>query len=217
MRRRNILAAFGIACLSAGCGRNPSMRTLEMAVGSSFGNRSSFDPDYPEKLPYASMAVQLPNIQRALVVLAKVENDEMHWYSADRGVLVTRYGRLIRTVGFPDNLAGTSFAQPDFLAPDGVPAEEVTYRRQLDIVPGNRFGVPVQSVLRLGADTEMQLGKRVMRLRLIEEHCRADALHWSFINRFWVDADRFVWRSEQHVAPGMSAFSMEITKPYRAG
>jgi len=193
------------------------MKTLEIAVGSSFGSRSSFDPDYPEKLPYASMAVQLPNIQRVLVVLAKVENDEMHWYSADRGVLVTRYGRLIRTVGFAENLAGTLFSQADFLAPDGVPAEGVTYRRQLDIVPGSRFGVPVQSVLRLGADVETQLGKRVMRLRLIEEHCRADALQWSFINRFWVDADRFVWRSEQHVAPGMSAFNMEITKPYRAG
>jgi len=217
MKRRNILAAFGAACLSAGCGRNLSMKTLEVAVGSSFGNRSSFDQDYPESLPYASMAVQLPNIQRVLVVLAKVENDEMHWYSADRGVLVTRYGRLVRTVGFTDNLAGTSFPQPDFLAPDGKPIEGASYQRQLDIVPGNRFGVPVKSVLRLGADAEMQLGKRVMRLRLMEEHCRADALQWSFVNRFWVDADRFVWRSEQHVAPGLSAFSMEITKPYRPG
>lgn len=193
------------------------MKTLEVAIGSSFGNRSGFDPDYPEKLPYASMAVQLPNIQRVLVVLAKVEGEEMHWYSADRGVLVTRHGRLVRTVGFTDNLAGTSFSQPDFLAPDGVIAEGVSYRRQLDIVPGNRFGVPVQAILKLGGDQDMQIGKQVRRLRLVEEHCRADVLKWSFINRFWVDADRFVWRSEQHVAPELSAFSMEITKRYRPG
>ena len=214
MKRRNILAALGIACVSAGCGRNLSMKTLGVAVGSTFGNSAGFDPDYPDKLPYASMAVQLPRIKQVLVVLAKVENDEMHWYSADRGVLVTRFGRLVRTVGFTDNLAGTSFAQPDFLAPDGVMEEGRSYRRQLDLVPGNRFGVPVQSVLRLGGESDMQVGKRVLRLRLIEEHCRADVLKWAFVNRFWVDANRFVWRSQQYVAPELSPLTMEITKPY---
>lgn len=191
------------------------MKTLEVAVANSFGDGASFDPDYPERLPYASMAVRLPNIQRALVVLARVESDELHWLSADRGGLVTRHGRLVRTVGFQEDLKDTHFAGPDFLVPGEKHESGREYRRQCDLMPGSRFGIPVRATLTVGQEREWTIGKRQLRLRLLEEHGEAELLRWKFVNRFWVDAAGIVWRSEQQSAPGLAPFVMEVMKPYR--
>lgn len=190
------------------------MKTLAVTVSGRFGSSPGFDPDYPDRIPYASMAVRLPSIDRALVILGRAENDTLHWYSADRGALATRYGRLVSTVGFQEDLRATYFGVPDFLEPGQKYDTGRIYRRQLDLSPGNRFGIPVVSTLKVGEVSDVTVGKRRLRLRLLEERAQADLLAWKIINRFWVDGAGFVWRSEQQTAPGMAPFVMEVMKPY---
>ncbi len=214
MKRRDFLLALGAAPLASACTNNLSMKTLAVTVNSRLGDAPGFDPDYPDRIPYASMAVRLPNIDRALVILGRAENNTLHWYSADRGALVTRHGRLVSTVGFQEDLRATQFAVPDFLEPGQKYDAGKVYRRQLDLSPGNRFGIPVVSTLVVGAQSELVVGKRRLRLRLLEERAQADLLAWKFVNRFWVDEAGFVWRSEQQTAPGMAPFVMEVMKPY---
>lgn len=215
MKRRDFFILLaGVSLLSA-CGRSLSMKTLEVALANSTGS-AGFDPDYPDRLPYASMAVRLPNVQQALVVLAKEQNGELYWHSADRGLLATRFGRLVRTVGFAEDLTGMRLSGRDFLEPGENLSSGAVYHRQYDLMPGNRFAIPVEAKLRIGPEEEFVVGKRRLRLQLLEEHVQAEVLQWTFVNRFWVDTNRFVWRSEQHTAPGLAPFVLEVMKPYRA-
>lgn len=186
---------------------------MDVAIDNFLG-RDAFDPDYPDRLPYASMAVSLPNMKRGLVILSKVEGDELHWFTADRGVLVTRFGRVVRSVGFPDNLAKTEFIDPDFLDPAVPLRDGVVCRRRLDFSPGDYFGALVGARIHLRGSETLHVGKRQLVLRLVEEHAVLAGLDWSFINRYWVDERRFVWRSEQHLVPASPAMQVEVMKPY---
>ncbi|WP_415034080.1 YjbF family lipoprotein [Azonexus sp.] len=211
--RRHFCAALGAVFVSVGCGKNLSVKTVEVAL-ENFSGRDAFDADYPDRLPYASMAVLLPNLKRGLVILGKVDGDELHWITADRGVLVTRFGRLVRSAGFPENVARTEFIDPDFLDPAVPLRDGMTCRRQVDFVPGNYYGAIVNSTLRVAGEHQLIVGKRQMNLRLFEETVSVDSLGWSYTNRFWVDSKRAVWRSEQFLAPGHPPMTIDVMKPY---
>lgn len=213
LHRRHFCIALGAAAVSVACGKNLSVKTMEVAL-ENFSGRDAFDADYPDRLPYASMAVLLPNLKRGLVILGKVEGDELHWITADRGVLVTRFGRLVRSAGFPENVARTEFIDPDFLDPAVPLRDGMTFRRQVDFVPGNYYGATVNSTLHVGEDHKLIVGKRQMSLRLFEERALVDGLGWGYTNRFWVDDKRVVWRSEQFLTPGRPAMMIDVMKPY---
>jgi len=57
-----------------------------------------------QSLPYSTMYLTLNNGQRVLVVLGYIEQGNSKWLSQDRAMLVTRQGRLLKTVNLPDNL-----------------------------------------------------------------------------------------------------------------
>lgn len=208
-----IVSFLGAALAAAGCGKNLSVRTIDVALDN-FRGRDAFDPDYPDRLPYASMAVSMPNMKRGLVILGKAEGDELHWFTADRGVLVTRFGRVVRCVGFPDNLAKTGFIDPDFLDPAVALRDGAVCRRRLDFSPGNYFGALATARIHLRGSESLLIGKRQLVLSLIEEHATVAGLEWSFVNRYWVDEQRFVWRSEQQLSPGLPAMQIDVLKPY---
>ena len=217
MIRRRFLSALMLPPVLGACSNNLSMKTLDAVLENSLGDRAAFDPAYPESLPYASMSVRLPNLKRALVILGRVEGDELHWYTADRGVLVTRHGRVVRTVGFSSNLLATAFADADFLEPDVPLGPGRVFRRQVDLQPGHNFGLPIEATLYPAAEEVVRVGNREIRLQRLDERVVFEKSGDVVINRFWVDNQRRVWKSEQQPIPGFSVFEMEVTKAYIPG
>lgn len=216
MQRRNFLGLVTASAVLGGCANSVAGRTLATAFETSFGDASSFDPDYPDKLPYASMAVSIRNSRKALLVLAKVDQGELHWMSADRGVFVTRNGRLVRTVGMPENLVGTEFLGADFFEEPGVPSTSSPPRKRLiDIAPGNRFGMVVEASLSLGPKEVITINKHQYETVRLMERCVVPQLSWEFQNVYWVDGKGMVWKSVQRTVPGAPAIEMEVTKPAR--
>ncbi|HJW25822.1 MAG TPA: YjbF family lipoprotein [Rhodocyclaceae bacterium] len=214
MQRRNFLGLATASALLGGCANSVAGRTLSTAFETSFGNASSFDPDYPDKLPYASMAVSIRNSRKALLVLAKVDQGELHWMSADRGVFVTRNGRLVRTVGMPENLVGTEFLGVDFFEERGVPSASSSSRKRLiDIAPGNRFGMVVEASLSHGPKEVVRINKRQYETVRLVETCVVPQLSWEFQNTYWMDGQGMIWKSIQHTVQGAPAIEMEVTKP----
>ena len=214
MQRRNFLGLIAASAALGGCTNSVAGRTLATALETSFADASSFDPDYPDKLPYASMAVSIKNSRKALLVLAKVDQGELHWMSADRGVFVTRNGRLVRTVGMPENLVGTEFLGADFFEEPGVPsASSSPKKRLIDIAPGNRFGMVVEATLSRGPKEVIRISKRQYETVRLVEKCLVPQLSWEFQNVYWMDGQGMVWKSVQHTVPGASAIEMEVTKP----
>lgn len=218
-RRTFIQSLVGTGALS-GCANSPLGKTISTLGGITLGGGGDFDANYVAKLPYASIIVSRANSQKVLLILGKAENQSLHWVSSDRSVLVTRNNRLIRTVGLEENLIDTHFINQDYservegLSPKNPGAH--SGKRSIDIQPGNRFGILVDSILEPSRQERITILDKAFDTTLWVEKNHAKALNWSFENRFWADTNGIVWKSQQHVAPKQPVVTMEIAKGYQA-
>ena len=188
------------------------------AFGSTFGGKAAaFDADYAENLPYASIAVTLKNVPKALLVLAKAEGDDLHWMSSDRSLLVTRKGRLIRTAGLTQNILQTSIVNEDLIAGGVLPTklQSAKQRKIVDLSPGNRYGMVVESHYSVEKRQVLRILRYEHDTTHITEHCHVPMLSWHFENQFWIDDQGTVWRSIQHITPEMPSVEIELIKAFR--
>jgi hypothetical protein len=214
INRRTFLNILASSLPAAACSTSAPFRSLETLI---LGNKPAFDASYSEQLPYASVtAYQKGSNQVALLILGKVEGEDLHWISSDRGVLVTRHGRLIRTVGFSENLMKTDFIGHDFF--DGRnPASTVnilTGTRIIDLSPGNRYGIKIEARIKIGLNEKIQIGNRIYDTIRVSEDCFASSLQWRYTNTYWQDSNGRIWRSLQYFAPEAQPLIIEITKPH---
>lgn len=216
MKRRRFLGILASSTALAACSNSVAMRTASSAFENSFGNKSAFDPGYPEQLPYASIAVSIKNMNKALLILGKIEGDDLHWVSADRSVLVTRHGRLVKTVGLNENLIKTDFPAADFFENWSADKKSSTAARIVDLTPGNRYGVKIESSLKAMNRETIGIGNKTYQTTRFDEHCVAPLLSWEFTNSYWADDHGTVWRSRQHTTPASPVITIEVTKPHQA-
>ncbi|NII54973.1 YjbF family lipoprotein [Luteibacter sp. SG786] len=165
--------------------------------------------------PYFQMQANGPDGE-AILILAHVADGELGWYGAGRDAVFTRDGLVVKTVGLPQDLEETT-------TPAGNPFHDglqhlsapVTYARQVDWSPGYRYGIALTATLEPKAIEDVEILGTIHRLRRIDEHVSAPALGVSMTNRYWIDpTDGFVWKSVQHVAPGLPLELIQL-QPYR--
>ncbi|MEN9479159.1 MAG: hypothetical protein RLZZ298_554 [Pseudomonadota bacterium] len=216
MNRRNLLALLATSLSTVACSNNLALKTAGTIIESSLGNGSAFEPDYPDKLPYATIAVRQKGRPRSLLILGRVSGDELQWVSADRGMLITRHGRLIRTVGFTDNLNKTDFVNSDYFDGTAQPALKTEpANRLIDLSPGNRYGIKIESSLeKIGLET-IEIGKHRYETTRYDETCFSSLIGWKYTNSFWVDSQGRIWRSTQHFTPKADPLTIELTKHYQ--
>lgn len=218
MPRITLALACTVLLTISGCGSLPIFDTVQRNLQAAFELTSSVEisPDYVVQLPYASLLSSLDDANPVLLVLAKADNDERSWVSADKIVLTTRHGRIVRTIGLPHNLIHVNAASTDPLR-TGLHriSDGERYERSLDLMPGYHFGVRAHSTFRrIGLETVEILGKSRQLLH-VEEQVSLPELSKSFSNDFWVDAETgFVWKSRQYPIPFLPVIDIAITKPY---
>ncbi len=166
--------------------------------------------DLVKNIPYASSSLKIGKGPKGLIILESINSDQLTWVSADGVFLVTKNGRVIRTAGLNNNLTefNTPFTKTSFLdQSDGMTysyyfSYDFPYLRNLEVKAkiNNRGEVKV----------DLLGGQRL--LTLIEEEIRNDYIGWSAINKFWVDKEGFVWKSEQHISPKVPRLIIEVTK-----
>jgi hypothetical protein len=174
--------------------------------------------DAINNLPYASISAKIGSGPRSLLVLGKLENGREHWFSADRAVIVTRNGRIIKTAGFPENLRDTLPGDRDPVNRilhkkwyDGK-KHEIGFIRRLDM-EGN-FGIPVKSKFETLGPREIYIAGIKIETILVKELNRAFSINWTFNNFYWVDAyDGYIWKSSQHIARSFPPIDIEVLKP----
>jgi hypothetical protein len=158
-----------------------------------------------DRIGYASIAVRMGEGAQALLILGRFEGDELNWISAEREVIVTRMGRVVKTFGLPEDVRTTIFLTAD---PLGRPAADLAAMpdcvRTLDFEPRHRDGVLARSrFYKVGDEDLTILGER-HATELWEERGTAPGLQWEFVNRYWIEtATGFVWKSRQAAAPGI--------------
>ena len=118
---RRQFSAAAISILTAGCYQNPVIENAGSAI--KFVVAGADDPPLIRKniaaLPYATITAKIGRAPRTLLVLAYVDGFDLHWHSGDKAAIVTRHGRVVKTVGLPENLriclfSSNAYAPVDF-------------------------------------------------------------------------------------------------------
>ena len=167
------------------------------------------------KIPYASMGAKIGKGPRSLMILAHIKVDGLHWVSADRAILVTRGGRVVKTAGLPENLRDTRFSGKDPVDKTlhGI-TTPITLQRTLDFDGDRYYGLVVESTFEKVAEEKLIIVELEFDLILVRERVRAKTINWDHENYYWVDmSDGFVWKSRQHIARSFAPIEIEILKP----
>jgi hypothetical protein len=210
--RRSALLGAGTFLL-AGCGnsRNPNLSAAIDLARKYLADRAFTDEDV-ERIPFASIGVQIGSASEALVVLATVDGDTLTWIAADRSLIQTRNGRIVRfssrdievvtAPGSEDPVANGAVAPGKFI-------------RLLDFPQPKLYSVPAESSLVASGQARVALLHGEILTRSFVETGISHALAWDFENHFYLDLEtRRVWQSNQTVTPQLPPIKIRVLRPY---
>jgi len=214
-KTRSVLLAAVFASGVSACGSMGNTDSDITNLGALFiraiggiGSSSSVPRERAASIPYGSIGVRLGGSDEAMFVLANKSGNDLLWLGGTSLGVVTRYGRVVRTVGFAHNVSGVHAAE-------GVkqdltqPSVDYLY----DFGDQSRYGIPVKCTRQnLGLEKITIIGVPRDTTHVVED-CSAPELDWTFRNEFWVDSAGFVWRSRQSVAPQLDPLTFEILRP----
>jgi Group 4 capsule polysaccharide lipoprotein gfcB, YjbF len=211
------LAFTAAACSSSNSGNTSYtqfFRVIRQSVSASFG-KIRITRQQAAEIPYASLGYALDGGSQGLLVLATDSGGDLLWTSAAHVVIVTRDGRIVRTLGLGHELSGVTTRDDKPLpAPAIVIHGPINSTRLEDFPQQGLYGVLVSCRAHLvGRQSIKILGQGIATLR-VDESCVSRKPEWSFTDNFWVDADNgLVWRSRQHVHPDGRVVETEIFRP----
>ncbi|MEJ0024630.1 MAG: YjbF family lipoprotein [Rhizomicrobium sp.] len=204
-------AAIAVCALLGACsseGAGDWSRLFELAR-SSWEDHSHLPLSTVADIPYATMGVRIGDDPEQMLVLATDTDGEQLWTTSSRVAISTRRGRIVATAGLPRNLTAYTTAdhQDSWLVPR-------TFAWHADLADMGQYSVRIDCTDTPGQrETISILGAPLDTVR-VDETCRSDAIGWSYANTYWVSRSTgWVWRSIQHVHPGMEALEIEILRP----
>lgn len=213
-RRRLLLGALPFAL--AGCAQDSTLGMLRDSFAATVGG----DEAYPrtrqqvDDLAYAQLGVRIGRGGRGIMVLNEIRGDDLYWISANRILLVTRKGRIVRTVGFPSDLLGTRLFGQDLL--DAYDFEHpqidgLETSRSIDTAAAH--GETVRARFRVdGSETLTILDRPFETLRVLEE-AHYGANRWKATNLYWLSKrSALIWQSRQFVVDGSPAIELQLLK-----
>ncbi len=164
-----------------------------------------------ERIPYASSKLAIGKGAPGLIILESINDNKETWVSADGLFLVIEDGRVIKSAGLFNNLVSLKFADNDF-------KDLIVSRTSEKLIFYYSYDNPelidmrVEVERRFITEEKVRLLSGEKQLSLIEEKITNDYIGWKELNKFWVDNEGFVWKSEQFISPKLPRFNIEVTK-----
>jgi len=219
---RRALLVGGISALCSGCARvnTPAVNDLKTIWQILSGTM----PEVPisrsqvSKLPYATMRAKIGRGPRGLLALGHYKGSDLHWFSKDRALFVTRGGRIIQTAGLPENIKGTDVGPED---PVQTGLQRLTgpvrFARWIDTDFENRYQMKIESRFELIRRERISILDQEYDTILGREINRAPDIGWKFTNSYWADEKTgFIWKSRQYIAHSFGPLEFEVLKPAAA-
>jgi hypothetical protein len=221
-RLAKLTACGALVLTSAACSSSNSGNTsyaqffqvMRQSWAASFG-KVRVTREQAAAIPYASLGYNLEGGNQDILVLATDSGGDLLWTSAARVVIVTRDGRIVRTVGLGQDLSNVTSRDEKGLPPPAAAVRTPFSSTRLeDFADQNLYGLRLSCQTRLvGRQNVKILGQVIAALR-VDESCSSRKPDWAFTNNFWVDKDSgFVWRSRQHLHPQGTPVEIEIFRP----
>jgi len=210
--RRSALLGAGTFLL-AGCGnsRNPNLSAAVDLARKFFADKAYTDADV-ERIPFASIGVQLGTAPEALVVLATAEDNTLTWIAADHTLIQTRYGRIVRFKTGDIEVVTVPGSGDPVAAGDVAPAKIM---RMFDFPKPKLYSVPVESTLSDTGQARVALLHGEILTRSFTETGISHPLAWNFENHFYLDLEnKRVWQSNQTVTPQLPPIKIRVLRPY---
>lgn len=215
LTRRKLLLGAG-TLLAGGCAQTPSLSLVRDSFSAAFPDSSAYPRtrEQVDGLPYAQLGVRVGSGGRGIMVLNQQVERDLYWVSANRMLLVTRGGRVVRSVGLPTDLLSARAQGPDLLElyqPERPAIDGLETTQSIDT--GTTYGVILKSRYQVeGSETIQILGQSYDTLR-VREDVRSDLWRWSASNTHWLSKrSPLIWRSRQHLMPGQPALELELLK-----
>ena len=166
--------------------------------------------DLIKEIPFASQTLKIGKGPKGLMILESKNLSQKTWVSADAVYIIEENGKIVQTSGLTNNVKDLSYSV-DFSELLDVDTESIfTYYKS--------FADPELQNLKLQARFyryERKLTSLISQqiyLTLIEEHVTSSELGWKVINKYWVDDDSFIWKTEQTISPKLPKMYIEVTK-----
>ncbi len=168
-----------------------------------------------EAIPYASAYLKIGDQKQVFVVLAFAEQNpltgktQLKWVSADKAMVVTENGHIVKTLGLQNNNIAGIYGQIPAYRPS-----KTEYALSYDWQEQYRYGFPAQV-------TRTYLGKEMVDTPLsststdaYRESVEFSSLSKTVENFYWVDAQGQVVKTQQHLGPNMVPVELTILKGY---
>ena len=207
-----IFSLFVASCASIGSVAPGYVEAFKTIKGVIVGYENELlTPDLIKNIPYASSILKIGKGAPALIILESKEEEQETWVSSDGVYLVFKEGRIVKTSGFFNNLINFKSVETNFASlMDSNESESLVYYYSYD--DPELIDMRGQASRRFVAKEKVQLIDREEELNLIEEQIVNHYIGWEVTNKFWIDDDMFVWKSEQYISTKLPKFYTEVTK-----
>ncbi|MEQ9881849.1 YjbF family lipoprotein [Pectobacterium brasiliense] len=166
--------------------------------------------------PYASAYLKVGKAPQAFVVLAFAEQNQLKWIGADKNIVATQHGRLVKTQGFGEDITYVDNLQQDPLTLGLLKTSTpMTWQSRVEWAQIFRGGYDTRSVFQARGKETVKILDTSRELLRFDEQVTVPALNESYTNSYWLDpANGSVVQSQQYMGPGMALVTFTVLKPY---
>ncbi len=191
----------------------PAYQSAFKAIKASMlGYEEFITPEIIKNIPYASSKVSIGNGPNGLMILESVDDDIYTWVSADEVYLILKNGKIIKTKGLSNNI--TNLIAPYFFDDSEIlkASEKLDYKFYYSYDNPFLANLEVSTRYRIKGKEIISILDQEKKLTLVHEEISNRIIGWNEINKYWIDEEGFVWKSEQHISPRLPKVVFEITK-----
>ena len=208
----SLLSLFLFSCSGSNLISSSYSTAFEVVTKQFSKDKLTIDIEVIKNIPYASSIINFKGSSKALVILESKRKNTYTWVSSDEKIFITRGGRVVSTIGLPNNLYKIQRPEIDF-------REIISSKKEVEYFSYYSFKGPDLNDLKVKVTAKV-IGKESIKILdefkvvlLIEEKLYSHNINWREINRFWVDpTSLYVWKSEQHISPRLPLLYIETTK-----
>ncbi len=210
-------ALFSAAPGLAGCSSNPDAsyteyyRAARQGLSQTLGTRRVSRAEVAA-LARPGMGYRVNGGAQNLLALASDTEGDLLWTAKNNIAILTRGGRIVRTVGLPRDMALATPREGDTIPPPAAALTAPFTTARLADFPGvSAYNVPLTCrTSAAGRETIIILDEPHQTVRA-DETCSSAGLGWSFVNRYWIEPQSgLVLRSLQHIHPDGETVETEL-------
>ena len=167
---------------------------------------------YMQDSKYAFIRVRFGNSRSALLILIREKNNILEWISADGIRIFTFNGKVIKTLGLPNDIEILDFRDP-YSAIDRATQfsyttnflEPILMQQSTEVSMSHQGNKKIESPIE---------GRKKIEVNVFEEKIYISSINWHHKNKYFINSDEQVEKTIQYLHPFSSPLTIEFVKKF---